>query len=181
MGLQCIICETVKDETEFYTKKKICVCNVCNNTRQYQKYKKYYTEKRKKRNSDPRCIPHIRAYNKKWIKNKRHNDINYRIKGNLRNRIRDAIKGRRKSATTIKLLGCSWDDYVKYIESLFTYGMTWNNYGRGNGKWNIDHIIPLASFDFNVQGEQEKAFHFTNTQPLWEIDNFKKGSKYVDI
>jgi hypothetical protein len=49
--------------------------------------------------------------------------------------------------------------------------MTWDN----QGKWHIDHIIPLSSG--NTEEEIIKLCHYTNLQPLWAIDNMKKGSK----
>mgnify|MGYP002132731409 FL=1 len=51
--------------------------------------------------------------------------------------------------------------------------MTWDNYGD----WHIDHIIPLNS----AQTEEDlyKLCHYSNLQPLWALDNLKKGSKYV--
>jgi len=55
--------------------------------------------------------------------------------------------------------------------------MTWSNYGF-NG-WHIDHIRPLAAFDLANRSEFLKACHFTNLQPLWAADNFKKGSKIM--
>jgi hypothetical protein len=39
----------------------------------------------------------------------------------------------------MELLGCSIDEFKKYIESLFEDGMTWQNYPA----WHIDHIIPV--------------------------------------
>ena len=54
--------------------------------------------------------------------------------------------------------------------------MNWSNYGK-NG-WVIDHIRPCASFDLGKETQQYECFHYTNLQPLWYIDNIKKGDKY---
>ena len=51
--------------------------------------------------------------------------------------------------------------------------MNWNNIG----KWHIDHIKPCKSFDLTKSDEQKKCFHYTNLQPLWALDNIKKGAK----
>ena len=62
-----------------------------------------------------------------------------------------------------------------YLESKFQPGMTWDNWTT-NG-WHIDHIKPLASFDLTDREQFLRACHYTNLQPLWAIDNLKKGSK----
>ncbi len=55
--------------------------------------------------------------------------------------------------------------------------MEWGNHGNGDGKWNIDHIVPLVKFDlFNLQ-EQKKAFHYTNMRPLWFLENMRRPRK----
>jgi hypothetical protein len=53
--------------------------------------------------------------------------------------------------------------------------MLWKNHG----KWHIDHIIPLSNFDLTKPEEQRKAFHYTNLQPLWAMDNMKKHNKIL--
>ena len=65
------------------------------------------------------------------------------------------------------------------MESQFTLGMNWDNYGRGKGKWNIDHIIPCDSFNLLDEEEQKKCFHYTNLQPLWFEDNLYKANKIL--
>ena len=56
--------------------------------------------------------------------------------------------------------------------------MTWENHGRGKGKWHIDHIKPCDAFDMNNVNEQKICFHYTNLQPLWQEDNVAKKNKW---
>ena len=55
--------------------------------------------------------------------------------------------------------------------------MTWQNYGDG---WHIDHIHPCAAFDLTDPEQQKACFHWSNLQPLWAIDNFRKSSFLPD-
>lgn len=75
-----------------------------------------------------------------------------------------------KSASTEKLLGCSFEQLKSHLESQFLPGMTWENYGE----WEIDHRTPLAAFDLTDPEQQSKACHFMNLQPLWGEDNARK-------
>ena len=77
---------------------------------------------------------------------------------------------------TEKLLGCTFEYFIEYLQRLFKVGMTWKNYG----KWHIDHIKPCASFDLSKLEAQKKCFHYTNLQPLWAEENLKKGAKIID-
>ena len=52
--------------------------------------------------------------------------------------------------------------------------MTWDNWGNGKGKWNIDHKIPLSAFDLVNLEQLSQACHYTNLQPMWAKDNLKK-------
>ncbi len=102
-----------------------------------------------------------------------------KIVKNLRGRLGKVLKGKSKSDSTLKLLGCTLEYLKQYLESQFTEGMTWDNYGKIKGVvcWEIDHILPCTSFDLNKDEEQQKCFNYINLQPLWAKDNRSKGSK----
>lgn len=99
----------------------------------------------------------------------------FRLECNLRSRVKNAIKSDagEKAAGTIELLGCTIQDVRIFLEAEFEPGMSWDNYGE----WHIDHIKPCASFNLEDPEEQKKCFHWTNLQPLWAIDNLKKGAR----
>ena len=141
-----------------------------NREKNKEKKKQYYLDNKEKR----------RQYNlnnkektRKYENNKLKTDPIFRFIKYQRSRIRYALKGKRKSKSTIKLLGCSAEECWKHLEQQFTLGMTRDNYGL----WHIDHIIPCASFDLSDPKQQALCFHYTNLQPLWAIDNMKKGAK----
>ena len=81
-----------------------------------------------------------------------------------------------KSKQTLELLGCNIEEFKKYLEFKFTKGMSWDKMHLIH----IDHIKPCAAFDLTNPEEQAKCFHYTNLQPLWAIDNLRKGAKYEE-
>lgn len=110
-----------------------------------------------------------------YEKQRYHSDPVFRLRKNLRNRIRQAIKTNQKTGSVIENLGCSIEELKRYLESKFQPGMTWDNWGlRG---WHIDHIKPLFLFNLNNPDEFKQAVHYTNLQPLWASDNRRKWKK----
>lgn len=118
----------------------------------------------------------IRKIRSEYTINRYHNDPAFRIKMTLSRRMRGLIK--KNGTRTVDLIGCSIDDLKKYLESKFTDGMSWENYGRAG--WHIDHVRPCASFDLTQETQQKICFHYTNLQPLWAADNIRKGDKVPD-
>ena len=117
---------------------------------------------------------YIRKYNREYSSKRYKSDPIYKLKINQRTRTRAVLKSS-KFAKTHELLGCSFDELKIHIESLFIDGMNWDNMGE----WHIDHIMPLAAFNLNLLEAQKIAFNYKNLQPLWAIDNLKKGAKYA--
>jgi hypothetical protein len=122
------------------------------------------------------------AWRRQYEKNKKANDVEYRIVRLLRNRLGAAMRGKQKTASTIELLGCDVEHFKLFLEAEFEEGMTWENYGRptdGGPGWQVDHIRPCASFNLEDAEEQKRCFHWTNLQPLWAADNLAKGDSLV--
>jgi len=116
----------------------------------------------------------IKKYKLAYFHNQCKNDIVFKIKNNLRHRIYMVLNGKNKSLSTMFLIGCEIDYLMYHLQCQFTKGMSWDNYGL----WHIDHIKPCAKFDLSKPSQQRKCFHYTNLQPLWAIDNLRKGNKY---
>lgn len=119
------------------------------------------------------------AYKKRkrlYVRNRYKTDINYRLADNLRSRLNSVISRQDRAGSSVKDLGCTVEELKKHLESQFTEGMSWDNYGKGG--WEIDHIQPLASFDLTNREDLLKACHYTNLQPLWARDNRSKGGRH---
>jgi hypothetical protein len=144
-----------------------------------------YNKNYRKNNIDKELIRVKNYYenNKKDIINKstirslekRRNYPIERLKHNVRNRVREFLsyKNIKKTSKTFEIVGCTPQELKIYIEQKFVDGMDWDN----QGKWHIDHIVPLSSG--TNEEEIYKLCYFTNLQPLWAIDNIKKGNKII--
>jgi hypothetical protein len=192
---QCIHCKQTKIEIDFAKKRKkhSNICIEC----QRAYYRKRWIDKggkEKRKNWSLRNVEKDRMYKKKYRDNnklkgleyqktRRKEDVGYKIKGNLRHRLWNALQGLTKSKPTLVLLGCSVEELKTHLQSQFLLGMTWENYGLYKTKnkmtWHIDHIRPCSSFDLRDSEQQKQCFHFTNLQPLWAFDNISKSDKYV--
>lgn len=108
-------------------------------------------------------------------------DSLFKLKCNIREHIRKALKYSNISKThpSIIYLGCSLEEFREHIEVQFVDGMSWENHGRGEKYWHLDHIKPLAMLsDINNIDILKEICNYKNYQPLWEKDNLAKQDKY---
>jgi hypothetical protein len=139
----------------------------------------YYLKNKEKENK--RCKLYklknkekIKITTNTYYRNRRKKDIAWRLLTNVRTRINHALKGKvKKSNKTKELIGISIEELIKYIESKFKKGMSWEK----RHLIHIDHIKPCASFDLTDIEQQKKCFHYTNLQPLWALDNLRKSNR----
>lgn len=116
----------------------------------------------------------FRKSQRKYKDKRRAASLEYVIMERIANNVRDALRHPKtyKTNRTVELLGISKKGFMEYLESKFTDGMSWENYGITG--WHLDHIRPAIEFDLTKPEEQQKCFHYTNLQPLWWIDNIHK-------
>jgi len=105
-------------------------------------------------------------------------DPRKRLRKSVSNLIRDCIAkhGAFKGDSFPKYVNWTVDELKSHLESKFTEGMSWENYGE----WHIDHIKPDSWFDYaNIADKGFKeSWALNNLQPLWAKDNLSKGNRY---
>jgi hypothetical protein len=113
----------------------------------------------------------MKNYNNEYSKQyRKKNPEIYAWRSILHNYLRRV--GKEKEGHTIDLLGYSILEFKQHIESLFTEGMTWDNYGE----WHIDHIIGVINFDKDTPINVVNAL--SNLRPLWGTTREINGVVY---
>ncbi len=137
-----------------------------------------FERNKKNREREKKDITKRRKYFRDYQNKRNKEDIGHRLAGSLRARLRAAFKAKNttKSFSTVQLIGCTIPELKKHLKSQFSKGMNFKNYG----KWHIDHIRPINSFDLKVISQQLECFHYSNLQPLWEQENLRKGAKEIN-
>jgi len=145
---------------------------ISNYTKQYAKDHKEEIKKRKKRYQEDNVekIKEQQLRHRQNPVNKLHNAISSSVRRSLKSQ--NLSKNRRKWED---LVGYTTQELKKYLESLFTEGMSWANHGE----WHIDHIIPKSFFVYSSTNDTEfkMCWRFANLQPLWAEDNLSKHNK----
>ena len=136
-------------------------------------------------NKDEYIRDKINNYYKKKCSNKKKinnyinlkkNDIIYKICGNLANRIYEEFKEKNiKRTLTYSEFFCNYEIFKIHLSNQFKDGITYNNYGN----WEVDHILPISSFNLYDIEEAKKCFNYKNLQPLWKEENLKKSNKIL--
>jgi FtsZ-binding cell division protein ZapB len=143
--------------------------NALRNKRFYLKHKEEQLKKAKIWRENIKAL-----YGVSYNTLRKRTDIQHKLRQNIRKRLwLSVIKG----ISTPALLGCSIEELKIHLESKFQLGMSWDNYGK-NG-WEIDHIKPLNQFDLSKIDSLKEASNYLNLQPLWIVENRKKGATYV--
>jgi len=110
-----------------------------------------------------------------------NNDPLVKLKRIYRVSVRQAFAsiGKKKNCNSIKVLGLeTWQELEEYLSDQFYdhpitgEKMTFDNHGKGENCWQIDHIVPLLTAE--TEEDVIRLSHYTNLQPLWEVDHLKK-------
>jgi len=120
----------------------------------------------------------IKIYRRYWSKNSRLNNPQFKLRCNISTAISRSLKGNKHGVSWENIVGYSLFELKNHLESQLIDDMSFENYGD----WHIDHIKPISSFDFLEPEDEDfkKCWALSNLQPLWAIDNLKKGSTLSD-
>lgn len=192
---KCYKCGKTKLLKEFYehstNKDKLrSSCKKCdkkygkertkNNPEYQQKYYQDHKEKTDKRNIE--WNKNNPAYQKNYKKKKRESDPIFRLNEIVSNSISRSLKGMKNGAHLKDLVDWTIEELIAHLESKFTEGMSWGNYGKGDDKWNLDHVKAKSKFNItsNTCQEFKDCWALDNLQPLWEVRNKEKGDSPME-
>jgi hypothetical protein len=114
-------------------------------------------------------------YNRLKCRDCERDEPTEKFKRYIRTRIYNCLRNKNKSFHAIDYLGCSSDEYFKWIFS-YNDSFVLQNHGK---VWHIDHVIPISKFDLNDEMQQLIAFNWRNTMPLYSRDNLSKNNKII--
>jgi hypothetical protein len=138
-----------------------------------KEYRKQYLKEYREKNID-----RIRETKRNYERYKKSTDPLYKLISNFRTAIYIVLKENnlQKYAHYFDILGYTPEDLILHLEKQFNDGMNWDNYGE----WHIDHIKPISSFIFESSEDEEfkRCWSLDNLQPMWGIENIKKGNKF---
>lgn len=145
--------------------------------------RKYYNEnaiiirekEKENRKQDPE---RYRRYDRKQYE-KMISDVGRRVAKYVSNSLWFSIKENKSGKAFFSSVPYTKEDLCQHLASLWEDEMTWENYGKGEGKWSIDHKVPSTFFHFTTVDDWEfkECWKLENLQPMWDINNSKKGNK----
>jgi len=184
-----ITCKICNNKVEV-SNNRFKICSLCSKNKQKQMCREYkkrnkdsiknYNKQYKEKNKES-----ISLYNKNYNienreqiqkrqtaqhKERRKTDPKYKMSIVLRNRFRKFYKGINKNSF-VELIGCSYINYIKWVEFNFDSNMTWENHGD---IWHIDHVLLCCLFNHEDKNEREICFNWKNTRPLLTKKNLSR-------
>jgi len=187
---RCIYCKEYKLDERFSFKDKAkrylkSYCKPCENKRRAERNRtkkktdSFYVWQREREKK-----PSRRLWRRKW-RLSRTGEVRLKTDTKMNWKIWEALK-----YDSCKKSGKYWQEIVgytvkelrEYLGSKFRPGMTWDNYGKLEGKWCLDHIIPKSSFDYRTMSDAsfKECWRLDNLQPLWFWENCRKANlKYT--
>jgi hypothetical protein len=158
-------------------------CSKCRSKRRNKKYAEDPEYRERKRKQREKYLENNPDYWKRRYEKRRSTPegrLRHNVSGLIRHGLRRA-EGSKKGASILAHLPYTIAELRQHIESQFEAGMSWENWGKGEGCWNIDHIYPHSKlpYDSLEHPNFQKAWALENLRPLWEAENIRKKDKII--
>jgi len=144
-----------------------------------KEYRKEYQDQWHLKNKEQQKEYNLKnkEHKNEWQRNRRNTNPNLKLATNMGSAINSALKGRKKSSRTMKIIGCTAEGLFKHLKSCASWEpwMTRKKYGVGG--WDVDHIIAISKWDKNCPLQFVLCWDKSNLQPMEHIANIKKGAR----
>jgi len=139
----------------------------------------YYKANKEKMNALSRAYEaankeKMNAYRLAYVNNLSRNDPMYRLSQSVSSGVYRSLKDNKAGRHWEELVGFTITELKARLESLFTEGMAWDNYGE----WHVDHKIPISAHNYERPEDYDfnRCWALKNLQPMWGKDNIKKSN-----
>lgn len=138
-----------------------------------------------------RSISHSKVWAKKhrkhlnlYSKLREMKNISIRIRHVIMSGVQGSLRGNKNGKHWEDLVGYKLEDLKRYLESMWTQGMTWDTYGKQKGGawgWEIDHIRPISSFNITSYDCEDfkECWKLENLRPMWATTRIINGVEYL--
>lgn len=180
---RCTKCGSLLPLDDFYDNKggrdgKHSQCKPCHRERA-KAYNQRNADARREYDSRWRSenAEYVTARHARYMARRYTTDSRFRLDQCFRKAVYNALVGGKAGRSWESVVGYTLNDLETHLESQFTDGMTWDNYGE----WHIDHIVPKSWFSY--ESDDSPAFRecwsLGNLKPMWGVDNVLKGNRFA--
>lgn len=171
----CISCTNKTSFRQIKSKEGFKFCYKCNTGKPLLEFSKL---SRNKYGHLSECKSCRNSKNRLYVK-ERCKESSYKIKRNLRIRIRQCIKNNPKTSSMLQLLDCNIDFLKSHLQqTAITNGYKDFNIEDYSGlEYHIDHIVPCSKFNLKCSYHQKLCFNWSNLQILTAKENLVKSEK----
>ena len=145
---RCSKCGETKPVSEFSRHRKApdglnWLCRECHNA-----YKREYTQR-----------PEVKA------RRGRATDPKTQLNNYMRFWVFHSLGRRGRGWHWERLVGYTIDDLIAHLETHFTKGMSWENFGE----WEVEHVVPREKFDYASADDPSfrECWALSNLRPGW--------------
>lgn len=174
----CRGCGETKPLTEYSAEKRVrdgrkSRCRPCL-AQQAHGLEAYFREHYRK-NREARLAWMRENYSRAAWQRRRRADARARLDDAMGMSLYHSLLSRKGGRYWESILGYDLDALVGHLSAKFQPGMSLENYGA----WHIDHVRPRASFAYSSEHDPDfrACWALSNLQPLWAVDNMRKGAK----